>query len=38
MSLEATYGDWRLYNELVIEALGRMSAEELALRSAGAYR
>ena len=33
MSLDAIYGDWRLYNGLVIEAVRRMSIEELALRA-----
>src|SRR4029079_4556847 len=33
MSIEAFYGDWRLYNDLVVEALRGMSAEELALRA-----
>ncbi len=33
MAIEACYGDWRLYNELVVEALGRMSDGELALRA-----
>lgn len=32
MTLQAIYGDWRLYNDLVIEALHTMSTEELALR------
>jgi uncharacterized damage-inducible protein DinB len=34
MSIEGFYGDWRLYNDLVVEALRGMSAEELALRGA----
>jgi uncharacterized damage-inducible protein DinB len=33
MTLQAIYGDWRLYNDLVIEALHTMSTEELALRA-----
>lgn len=33
MSLESVYGDWRLYNDLVIDALGGMSTDELALRA-----
>lgn len=33
MTLQAVYGDWRLYNDLVVEALGAMSSEELALRA-----
>lgn len=33
MAIEAYYGDWRLYNALVVEALGRMSDAELALRA-----
>jgi uncharacterized damage-inducible protein DinB len=32
MSIEAYYGDWRRYNELVVRALRKMSAEELGLR------
>ena len=32
MSLQAIYGDWLLYNELVIEALRTMSTAELGLR------
>jgi uncharacterized damage-inducible protein DinB len=35
MTLEAIYGDWRLYNELVTDALGAMPDEELALRAPG---
>ena len=35
MTIEAAYGDWRLYNALVVEALGRMSTGELALRARG---
>ena len=34
MSIEAFYGDWRLYNDLIVDALRGMSAEELALRAA----
>jgi uncharacterized damage-inducible protein DinB len=34
MNLEAFYGDWRLYNDLIVEALGAMSPDELALRAA----
>jgi uncharacterized damage-inducible protein DinB len=30
-SIAPFYGDWRLYNDLVVEALRGMSAEELAL-------
>lgn len=33
MTLWPVYGDWRLYNELAVEALRRMSAEELSLRA-----
>ncbi len=33
MTLESVYGDWRLYNNLVVEALGSMTTEELALRA-----
>jgi uncharacterized damage-inducible protein DinB len=33
MTLEPFYGDWRLYNDLVIDALGRMSTDDLALRA-----
>ena len=33
MSLESVYGDWRLYNELVTDALRGMSDDELALRA-----
>lgn len=33
MTLEAVYGDWRLYNDLVVEAIRGMSSEELALRA-----
>ncbi len=33
MAIEASYGDWRLYNALVVEALGRMSSDDLALRA-----
>ena len=33
MTIEAFYGDWRLYNELVVTALGDMSTAELALRA-----
>ena len=32
MTLQAIYGDWRLYNDLVVEALRTMSTEELLLR------
>lgn len=35
MSLDSYYGEWALYNNLVIEALYRMSTEELALRAPG---
>jgi len=31
--LQAIYGDWRLYNDLVVEAIRAMPAEELALRA-----
>ena len=31
--LESIYGDWRLYNNLVIAAVRGMSSEELALRA-----
>jgi uncharacterized damage-inducible protein DinB len=34
MTLEGFYGDWRLYNDLVVQALRGMSTEELALRAA----
>ena len=34
MTIEGFYGDWRLYNDLIVEALRRMSPEELALRAA----
>ncbi len=33
MSLEAVFGDWRRYDELIVAALGSMSDEELALRA-----
>jgi uncharacterized damage-inducible protein DinB len=33
MTLQAVYGEWRLYNDLVIDALRAMSTEELALRA-----
>jgi uncharacterized damage-inducible protein DinB len=33
MTIEAMYGDWRVYNDLVIDALRAMSTEELALRA-----
>jgi uncharacterized damage-inducible protein DinB len=33
VALEAIYGDWRLYNDLVVEALREMSGDELALRA-----
>ena len=33
MTLQSIYGDWRLYNDLVIEAVRTMSSEELALRA-----
>ncbi len=36
MSLEAVYGDWRRYNELVVGALEGMTDEELALRAPAA--
>jgi uncharacterized damage-inducible protein DinB len=36
MTLQAVYGDWRLYNDLVTEALRTMSPEELALRAPSA--
>jgi uncharacterized damage-inducible protein DinB len=35
-SIARFYGDWRLYNDLIVEALRGMSAEELALRSGAA--
>jgi uncharacterized damage-inducible protein DinB len=34
VSIEPFYGDWRLYNELVVRALRDMTAEELGLRAA----
>ena len=34
MSIEGFYGDWRLYNDLIVDALRGMSTEELALRAA----
>ena len=34
MTIKTYYGDWRLYNDLVVEALRGMSTEELALRAA----
>jgi uncharacterized damage-inducible protein DinB len=34
MTIESFYGDWRLYNDLIVEALRGMSADELALRAA----
>ena len=34
MTVEAFYGDWRLYNDLIVDAFRGMSAEELALRAA----
>jgi hypothetical protein len=33
MTLEAFYGAWRLYNDLIVVALGAMSPGELALRA-----
>jgi uncharacterized damage-inducible protein DinB len=33
VSLQSVYRGWRLYNDLVIDALGAMSTEELALRA-----
>ena len=33
MTLQAIYGEWRVYNELVIDALRAKSSEELALRA-----
>ncbi len=33
VTLEPIDGDWRLYNDLVVEALRGMSIEELALRA-----
>jgi len=33
MTLETIYGDWRVYNDLVVAALRVMSTEELALRA-----
>ena len=33
MGLQTVYGDWRLYNDLVVEALRTMSADELSLRA-----
>ncbi|GAA1768331.1 DinB family protein [Agromyces humatus] len=33
MSIEPFYGDWRLYNDLIVEGLRGMSPEELALRA-----
>ncbi|HEY5630334.1 MAG TPA: DinB family protein [Candidatus Limnocylindrales bacterium] len=33
MSIEAYYGDWRRYNELIVRALRTMTAEELGLRA-----
>ena len=33
MTVEGFYGDWRLYNDLIVEALRGMSPEELALRA-----
>lgn len=36
MSLEGIYGDWRLYNDLVVGALRDLSAEDLALRAPAA--
>jgi uncharacterized damage-inducible protein DinB len=33
MTLWAVYGDWRLYNDLTVEALRTMSTGELALRA-----
>ena len=34
MTIEGFYGDWRLYNDLIVEAIRGMSTEELALRAA----
>ena len=31
MTIASIYGDWRLYNELIVRAVGAMSPEELAL-------
>ncbi len=33
MTLQPIYGDWRLYNDLVVEALRNMSSDELELRA-----
>jgi uncharacterized damage-inducible protein DinB len=33
INLEGFYGDWRLYNDLIVEAIGAMSPDELALRA-----
>ena len=33
MTLERFSDDWRLYNDLIVEALGGMSADDLALRA-----
>lgn len=33
MSLAAIFGDWRLYNDLMVNALQAMSGDELALRA-----
>jgi len=34
MTIERFYADWRLYNDLIVEAFRGMSAEELALKGA----
>jgi hypothetical protein len=34
-TLDSCYGEWALYNDLVIEALRGMSTDELALRAPG---
>ena len=33
LTIQSIYSGWRLYNDLVTEALGAMSADELALRA-----
>lgn len=33
MTLQAIYGDWRLYNDLVVDTLRQMSTHDLALRA-----
>ncbi len=33
MGLQTVYGDWRLYNDIVVEALRTMPADELSLRA-----